>query len=194
VWNNLVNHKFSDGRDIIQIAYPLAYKLIKSDIELLRNKTFSWSDFELEEIDERNRLLEPFAIDITDKLKFLIKVDPLFELLTPEIISLYVNFPNYEFGTKIYDKVLLFHTRLLNSFRVLFFQNNRDLEKLEGEDIAATTPILRAKIRQTNQSNQHFRSIFFTETFDLCNFTLKCVSSFLPYASWRWIVSFYTTI
>ena len=188
-WNNLFNHKFSEGSNIIQLGFPKAYQMIKSDLAILRNKQFNWSDFELEEIDERNYLLEPFAIEINDKVKFLIKVDPLFELLTPEVFDLYVNFPNYEFGTKIYDKVLLFHTRLLNCFRIYFFQNNRELEKLEGEDVAVTTPIVRTKIRQANSSNQRFRSLFFTDTFDLCKFSLKCVSNFLPYASWRWIVS-----
>ena len=191
---NLITSRFINNNEDVANSFEELQRNFQQDMRELRNNTFQWSDFTPEEIKRKLQIFSHIfnaSIESIPSYKlYLLDTAYMKKFINLEFISISTNFPNYSFGDPIYNTTLNFYTNLIFFFNKFYLEQDLiHVEKMFSSNIEQMSVFYRHSVRTNNRKNLLINKKYLTPAFNINAFALKCISNFIPGATWRWIVS-----
>ncbi len=191
---NIITTRFINSNSDVASSFDELQKNFEQDIKELRSNKFQWSDFTPEEIKKKllifNHIFNANIETISSYKLYLLDTAFIKRFINLEFISISTNFPNYSFGDPIYNTTLNFYTNLIFFFNKFYLEQDLlHVEKIFSNNIEQMSVFYRHSVRTNNRKNLLLNKKYLTQTFNINSFALKCISNFIPGATWRWIVS-----
>ena len=167
-----------------KLKYKSAFVLLESMKEDLGKHKFKWKNYSLQNLKELNSFMSLFywrKKEMDTKMYYFLNIDEFRNNIFPlDFIEKITSFPFWDFQDPIYDEVLEFFTYLLHF--LLEFHFKLDIyggENILIDEIDNIDPIARMKLRIKNYKNQTMRQKYFKTDFNMTNFAIKLLNTFL---------------